>query len=303
MPKLLITGGTGLLGISWAFARKNRDSITLAVHQRQVAIDGVSLKKIDLTSVSDICNVIDQIKPDFVVHAASLASVEKCEDSRSEADKMNVDLAFNVAKACNSSGVKLVHISTDHLFAGDKPFADEEQTLQPINVYGVTKARAEGLVLGEHSEALVIRTNFYGWGPSYRKSFSDSIIENLRSGSEIRLFNDVFFSPILIEVLIEKIENLILLEASGIFNIVGDDRVTKHQFGLALAKEFELDNSLIKPVSIHSLRGLVLRPMDMSLSNQKVSNLIGTKVGGIESQIKKLRMQELSGLSGEIKKL
>jgi len=303
MARVLITGGTGLLGVNWAFARRHQDEVILASHHRQIDIDGVSLINIDLTSVTDICSALDQIEPDFVVHAASLTSVEKCESNASLADEVNVDLAFNVAKACNASRIKLVHISTDHLFAGDKPLVDEQQSPQPLNAYGATKARAEGMVVGVNPDILVIRTNFYGWGPSYRRSFSDAIIEALRGSSEIRLFNDVFYSPILIEGLIEQIENLLKVRANGIFNIVGDDRVTKYQFGLTLAKEFELDFSLIKPVSIYSVNGLALRPMDMSLSNQKISSLICTKIGGIENQIKKLRMQELTGLSEEIGKL
>lgn len=303
MPRILITGGTGLLGVNWAFARKHQDEVILAAHHRQITIEGVLLQKIDLTSAVNIFSAIEEIKPDFVVHAASLTSVEKCEHNLNLAEEVNVDLAFNVAKACNASGVKLVHISTDHLFAGDRPFVEERQSLEPLNAYGTTKARAESLVLGVNPDSLVVRTNFFGWGPSYRKSFSDFIIEALRNGFEVKLFYDVFYSPILIEVLIEKIEKLLLVGARGIFNIVGDDRITKYQFGLYLAKEFELNVGLIKPISIHSLNELVVRPLDMSLSNKKISNIIDCKVGGIECHINKLRVQELTGISSKIKQL
>ena len=53
------------------------------------------------------------------------------------------------------------------------------------------------------NNALIIRTNFFGWGTSYRQSFSDFVIDNLRKGNNITLFNDVFYTPILIETLVE----------------------------------------------------------------------------------------------------
>jgi dTDP-4-dehydrorhamnose reductase len=303
MYRILITGGTGLLGINWALARRDRDEIMLVMHNRKVNIENIFLEKIDLFSFIDIYLAIKKFKPDFVVHAASLTSVEECEDNVSLAEKVNIDLALNVAAACNKLKIKLVHISTDHLFSGDKPFVDEKQATNPRNTYGLTKARAEQQVQRVNLGSLIVRTNFYGWGPSYRQSFSDIIINSLRNLSEIHLFNDVFYTPILIELLIEKIENLISINASGIFNIVGDDRVTKYQFGLALAKEFNLDNNLIKPISILTRKELTLRPLDMSLSNRKVSNQINSKLAGIEDHIKKLRMQELRGFSQEIQKL
>lgn len=303
MFRILITGGTGLLGINWALARRDRDEIMLVMHNRKVNIENIFLDKIDLFSFIDIYLAIKKFKPDFVVHAASLTSIEECENNVSLAEKVNIDLALNVAAACNKLKIKLVHISTDHLFSGVNSFVDEKQATNPRNTYGITKARAEQQVQRVNQGSLIVRTNFYGWGPSYRQSFSDIIINSLRNLSEIHLFNDVFYTPILIELLIEKIESLISIDASGIFNIVGDDRVTKYQFGLALAKEFNLDNNLIKPISILTRKELTLRPLDMSLSNRKVSNLINSKLAGIEDHIKKLRMQELRGFSKEIKKL
>ena len=296
-------GGTGLLAVNWAFARKHRDEIFLAVHDRQISIEGVFVKKIDLTSVADISSAIDVIEPDFIVNAASLTSVEACEASLSQAEEVNTRLAFYIAKACNALGVKLVHISTDHLFSGDREFIDEQEPVCPLNEYGKTKSRAEKLVLGVNPEFLVIRTNFYGWGPTYRQSFSDLIVDSLRRGEGVNLFDDVFYTPILIEVLIEMVEKLISVGAGGVFNIVGDDRVTKYQFGLALAKEFELDDSLVKPISILSMADLVLRPMDMSLSNKKASNLLGNKIGGIGSHLQRLKLQEQKGLLIGVRKL
>ena len=79
-----------------------------------------------------------------------------------------------------------------------------------------TKAESEITVLENHKEALIIRTNFYGWGLSYRKSFSDMIIGELRKGKRIKLFEDVFYTPILIDTLVKIVHSMINLREYGI---------------------------------------------------------------------------------------
>jgi dTDP-4-dehydrorhamnose reductase len=84
--------------------------------------------------------------------------------------------------ACKEQSIKLVYISTDHLVSGVKPLVTEEEPVSPMNRYAQTKSEAENRVLAISKENLAIRTNFYGWGTSYRDSFSDFIISNLRKG-------------------------------------------------------------------------------------------------------------------------
>ncbi len=151
--------------------------------------------------------------------------------------------------------------------------------------------------------AMVIRTNFYGWGTSYRHSFSDVVIEALRANKELTLFQDVAYTPILVETAAQAVHDLIDLKSCGIFHVVGDERVSKYEFGLQLAQEFNLDASLIKPGYISDHVSLVQRPHDMSLSNQKTCKLLGRKLGGVGEHIARLRQQELNGLARELKTL
>ena len=180
---------------------------------------------------------------------------------------------------------------------------DETHPIAPKNVYGRTKAEAESRVLEVHAQSLVIRTNFYGWGPSYRRSFSDVIIEALRSGNGLTLFKDVFYTPILIETATQGAHDLMDLKANGIFHVVGDERISKYEFGLKIAKEFNLDSGLIKSGLLTDHVSLVQRPHDMSLSNQKVCNLLGRKLGRADEHIARLRQQELNGFAREIRSL
>jgi dTDP-4-dehydrorhamnose reductase len=71
-----------------------------------------------------------------------------------------------------------------------------------------------------HSDSLVVRTNFYGWGTSYRRSFSDLILEHLTKREGIVLFDNVYYTPILIQSLAEAVHELIDIQAKGIINVV-----------------------------------------------------------------------------------
>jgi dTDP-4-dehydrorhamnose reductase len=302
-PRILITGGSGLLALNWALAVRDRFSITLGLHKRNVSVPGIQTQAIDLESVDSLVRSIEKLDPLVVIHSAGIASVERCESDPGLAHHVNVTLAANVAKACDIHGVKLVHVSTDHLFDGQDILVDENHGTAPLNIYGITKAEAEWRVLESNPHSLVIRTNFYGWGTSYRHSFSDMVIDALRSGEELKLFRDVFYTPILVESVASVTHDLIDLNANGIFNVVGDERISKFDFGLKIAEQFSLDSQRIRPVLFLDQAALVLRPLDMSLSNQKVSDFLGRRLGGIQEHIAILHRQELNGFAQEMRAL
>lgn len=299
VARVLITGGSGLLGLNWAMSIKKTHDVVLGIHQRAVKLPGISTQLLSLESVDSFLQNLDIAEPDYVVHAAGLTSVELCEKNPDLAVKVNVNAAENVARACELRCVTLAHISTDHLFRGDRGFLNEDAPVDPVNAYGKTKAEAEMRVQDACSDALVIRTNFYGWGPSYRRSFSDWVFYNLKRNYPITLFNDVFYTPIYMGKLIQIVHQLFERFATGTFHVVSDERVSKYEFANQLASTFGLDKNLISEVSIHSQRNRVIRPRDMSLCNKKVREELKIHVGGIEEhllQMKQMHSSELESI-------
>ena len=301
--RILITGGSGLLALNWVNAVSDRCSVTLGLHNRQIVVSKTQTQQIDLESVHGLVRLLEQASTQVVIHTAGLTSVDQCEAEPELARHLNVTLATNVAKACAITGVKLVHISTDHLFSGQDSLVDENHPVAPVNFYGLTKAEAENQVLEINSLSLVIRTNFYGWGTSYRLSFSDTVINSLRAQTKITLFQDVFYTPILIETLAKAVHDLVDLKASGIFNVVGDEGISKYGFGLKIAEEFNLDSSFLIPGLIRKQGALVRRPLDMTLSNKKVCDLLGRRLGLIPEHLANLHLQEITGLAQGINSL
>lgn len=298
--RLLITGGTGLLGLNWGLAMRDLWDVYLSRHARHVALSGTRDIKVNLESIDAIRSVLHEVRPALVIHAAGLTSVENCEAHPEVAMQVNTRFAENVAVACESEKTDLVHVSTDHLFAGTTALVSEQEPVAPINTYARSKAESEIYVLAAHPGAIVVRTNFYGWGTAYRQSFSDRIIGQLRANREISLFEDVHFTPILVESLASTVHQIVKLRASGVFNVAGCERQTKYDFGCQLAEHFRLDRSLIRRSRLTDQEGLVNRPLDMSLSIDKLRRTCGDAIFTAGQDIRRLWEQERNGIAKEL---
>jgi len=300
---IFLTGGSGLLALNWFFSKRNEYSLYLGLNERKIYPDGAHVLNLDFRSEDDVSSCLKALKPSYVIHTAGLTSVEKCEANPDLAFQINVELAALIARVTKVLSIPLVHISTDHLFNGCEAMYTEEHLPNAVNIYGQTKGLAENAVLKINPSALLIRTNFYGWGTSYRQSFSDQIINSLRHNEEIYLFEDVFYTPILAENLINIVHDLIEKKAYGVYNVVSDDRISKYDFGVLIADQFGLNKSLINKTTLKSQTNLVKRPADMSLSNKKVRDLLGRNLGTVKQHVEQLCRQENEAKTKKIKLL
>lgn len=298
--RVLITGGSGLLALNWACAMRNRWDVVLGTHLHTVFLKGVESRPVVLESAEQFASQMANIAPDLIVHTAGLTSVDKCEEDTGLTRHVNAELARNVAEAAASRSIRLVHISTDHLFAGTRSGYREDDVPEPLNEYARSKLLAEEWVRQADPQALIVRTNFFGWGPAGRQSFSDRIIYSLRAGKTITMFDDVHFTPILADALAVTVHRLAEKSPSGLFNLTGDERVSKYEFAVRLAKAFGLPVELIRHgrISTSSLRAN--RPSDMSLDNTKARDLLSAGLGRIDDYFLALRREEDEGRREEL---
>ena len=298
--RVLITGGSGLLALNWACAVRDSWDVVLCTHKHTVQLAGVSSVSFDLNNPDTLNRHLVELSPDLVVHTAGLTSVDQCELSPTLAHDANVDLAIRIAEATALQAIKLIHISTDHLFTGKLSHCTEAEQPQPINQYGRTKALAEKGVSSANPHALILRTNFFGWGSANRQSFSDWLIYSLRAGRTLSLFSNVFFTPILADVLALAAHDLVDKGAIGIYNLVGDQRVSKFEFALMLADQFSLPHQLICARHFDGSELIAARPHDMSLDNGKARQMMGVDVGKVPQFLEMLCKQESAGRRAEL---
>ena len=269
--RILITGGSGLLAVNWALNRRQQDEVWLGLHRRVINIPTTKTVMVDFLNEASIQQLIFKISPDLIIHTASITDVDKCEVHRDTAWRVNAEYAGMVARAASASNKKLIHISTDHLFDGQTPFMTENDVPNPLNIYGVTKLAAESLVSAVSPNALILRVNFFGWGPSYRHSFSDWILASLSQNQRITLYDNVIFSPLYVTEIINAAHQLLASGSAGIFNLASSDAISKYNFGIKLADRFNLNKNLIDRRSYNEKMGIA-RPLDMSLDNRKFLN-------------------------------
>jgi dTDP-4-dehydrorhamnose reductase len=279
---------------------RDRWEITLGTHKHSVQLSGVDSHELSLDILGRLESQFGEIRPDLIVHAAGLTSVDTCEQFPELAVQANVSIAKNVAFAAASHGINLVHLSTDHLFSGRKSMVIESDVPEPINQYARTKALAEEAVLDVNSSTLVLRTNFFGWGHSGRQSFTDWLIYNLRAGKKLSLFDNVFYTPILADDLAVAAHELVDKGKAGIVNLVGDQRISKYDFACMLADHFSLSKDLLLRHKFQGSELYAARPKEMSLDNSIVRQILGRNLGNISQFLIALRQQELSGRAAEL---
>jgi len=284
--KILFTGGTSLLAYLWANARAAQNEILLIEHVRKLTSSFWPVEKFNLNDSSRLAGFLNEQQVDIVVNTVALTSIEECEREQDLALHLNAKLPVVIAKACRLARVKMIHISTDHLYGVDHNCFTEEEPPILMNTYASTKYEGEQGVMAEYPSSLICRTNFYGPGPSYRPSFSDKVILSLRNQTPMPLFNDVCFSPIPGSKLAQYAHELIDKNASGIFNISSDDYMTKYDFGLELALHLGLSANQILSSRLTDRNDLVSRPTAMVLSNQKAITALGHSLGKITDHIK-----------------
>ncbi len=284
MKNVMFFGGASMLSFIWANHWSKDYNIYLGLNKRWIEIPGTQSILLP-DSYEELKTILKKKQIDLLINCAGLSNVEECENNIELAYELNSLLPGNLSKITNELKVKFIHISTDHLYSDTNKMYTEITKVHPLNTYAKSKHDGEQRVIKNNKNALIIRTNFFGKGPSYKPSFSDSIISSLIRKKNIYLFNNVYYTPIHVYEMAKKIIDLLKIKASGVYNICSNERITKYEFGIMLAKKLNLPSDLIIPIKIEEKKNLVLRPKDMSLSNNKLKNDTNSFVNSILIQL------------------
>jgi len=303
MPRLLITGASGLLGANLVLTAQKEHEVIAVYHRHPIALEGVQSVSADLCQPGRAKEVFDRIQPDWVIHCAADTSIDELEGDPERAFRMNRDMAGNVAKAAKETGAKLVHISTDAVFDGrEGPYREGDPT-EPVNVYGRSKLAGEQAVQAVYPEALIIRTNIFGWNAQPKSSLAEWFINNLMEGIPCKGFVDVYFNPLLVNQLWVILNSLMRLDLGGVFHLGSDQCISKYEFGVRLAESFDLNKELISAVEIETGSLRAPRPKNTCLDCSKIRKVINVGLLNLESNLGFFHELEQSGYVEEIRKM
>lgn len=286
--RILVTGGSGFLG--WNLCRDSgrRHEVLGSYHLHPFTLNNCSSFKLDLTVSEEIRRCIEQTKPDLIIHTAAITNPDQCEKNRELAAKVNVDATRVIAKFAQEFSVRLIYLSTDSVFDGEKGFYSEDDMPNPANYYGETKWKGEIAVREFLPDCVIVRVSLmYGWGNGMNGCFTDWMLNTIKKGEPLNLFVDQYRTPTLVN---DTVSGLLKIaedsKATGIFHLAGPERVSRLEFGRIFFDIFGFPPDLMRPVRQAELSTLVPRAKDSSLSIRKFQERYHYCPKGVKEGIK-----------------
>lgn len=301
MPRILVTGVSGLLGINLAHELM-RDFEIVGMDRGKLMNTPFKIWKADLLDAGVMDAVLDSVRPDWVINCAALANLEDCENNPSLARTLNTDLPGQMAKACKLRDISFTHISTDAVFDGTKEgFFTENDTPNPLGVYSQTKLDGEYAVMDENNNAMITRVNFYGWSLSGKRSLAEFFYYNLANQKSISGFTDVIFCPMFVNHTVRTLTKMFEKKLSGTYHLVGTQPMSKYQFGAEIARKFGLNEKDIEPKSINSSNLTARRSHNLALSTHRLSTDLGESLPEFSTGLGEFFAQYQQGFPQNIK--
>jgi dTDP-4-dehydrorhamnose reductase len=294
--KILVTGGSGLLGSKVAKAGLEKFEVIATYSKNPVQAD-YRLVPLDITRKAEVFKFIGDEGPDYVVHTAAMTDVDRCEDDRAEAMKINAGGTANVAEACREAGAKMVYISTDAVFDGRRGSYKEDDRTDPINYYGMTKLEGEKAVEKSGAEYIIARVSvLYGWNVKNRLNYVTWLLQELKAGRHVKVVTDQWNSPTFADNCARILLGLLENDKSGIYHASGSERMSRFEFAVKVAEIFGFGPDLMMPVKSGELKLKAKRPFDSSLNVDKITGDLGTKPSGVEESLRQMKKQYKLGI-------
>lgn len=273
--KLVVTGASGLLGNKIVKLGKDDFEVTPIHNTKPLHSNSI---KLDITDTAEVSALLSRIKPTVVIHTASETNVDKCETEKEQAWKTNVDGTCNIAETCQKVNAKLICISTDYVFDGEKGWYSEGDKPNPVNYYGLTKLEGEKQVSNYCENYVILRTSvLYGWHP-WKRNSATWVINKLRQQKEIAVVEDHYNTPTLADNLAEMAIEVTEKDRQGVYHASGKERISRYEFAKQIAKTFDLNSDLIKPVKMSQVTAWTAeRPRDSSLNTSKIQKQLKMK--------------------------
>ncbi len=284
--RILITGASGMLGkdIVKVFQYISGNEVTAVFRSSKdnVHFKGIRIINIDITQSIEFAKVLREVMPDIIIHSAAIINVDQCESIKDDALKLHSTIVSTIAMY--SSYSKFVYVSSDSVFEGSKGDYKETDTPSPINYYAQSKFEGEKNTLTLLSNSIVVRTNIYGFHFNGKNSLAEWALKNLKSGTSIEGFTDVYFNPVYTFQLAEILKELIDKDYKGLIHVGSGEYISKYHFLINLAKAFGYNQELIIPKSVDMVNFNAKRPLNTTLNTELLKqnlNFVPELDGGI----------------------
>jgi len=265
--KVLVTGSNGLLGQKIIYSLIERKDIDLLASSkglnRLITKSGYKYIDLDITKNDEVKKVFENETPDAVINCAAMTNVDYCEENQDSCWEINVNAVENLAKSCEVSKSHLLHLSTDFVFDGKSGPYIENDKPNPLHFYAKSKLKSEEIVKKIMTNWTIARTIII-YGITDNMSRSNIVLwakSEIGKGNTINVINDQYRSPTLAEDLAKGCISIIDKSAYGLYHLSGPKTYSILDLVYQVADFYNLDKSLILPVTSASLNQSATRPL------------------------------------------
>ncbi len=281
--KILVTGSNGQLGLSLKEILKDTD------------IEAVytDVAELDITNKEEVDRFVEDLRPDYIVNCAAYTAVDKAETDDLLASKINTEAVGYIAQAAAKNGAKVIHVSTDYVFAGNscRPY-DENDEPYPQSIYGRTKLEGEGVLTAFCPDSIIIRTAWL-----YSEYGSNFVKTMLRLGKEkgaVKVVCDQIGTPTYASDLARVILNILLTEtpSPGIYHFTNEGVASWYDFAKTIFRLSGLEERVeVTPVGTEEYPSAAKRPLYSVLNKNKIKKTFNIKIPYWENSLKKCLKQ------------
>jgi len=272
-PRVLVTGGGGIVGSTWQHAAPTADM--------ELRVAGRST--LDITDERQVREAVDAFKPHFIVNAAAFTRVDDAETQREQAYRVNVTGAEILARQAERTGAVLIHYSTDYVFDGKRrqPYREDDPA-NPLNYYGLTKWLGEEKIRKTIQKHYIIRTAWVYGG--FGHNFIRLVLNLAARHKTLRFVNDQTGSPTAADDLTDFTSFLIRNADApfGTYHCSHLGEITRYDQARFIVRTMGLDTEIL-PVPASYFNPPALRPPYSVLSKEKIIHLLNCRPKNWES--------------------
>ena len=277
-PVILITGSNGQLG---------KELQVLAENYPQFHFVFASREDMMLHHYGLVENFFIATKPQYCINCAAYTAVDKAESESDMAMLVNGEAVGNIAAVCKKYQTKFIHISTDYVFDGESEIPyKENDTTNPINVYGASKLLGEQLSIKENADAIIIRTSWVY--SSFGNNFVKTMMRLMKERDELNVVSDqigsLTYAADLAKVILEIIASG--KWESGIYHYSNEGKISWYEFAVTI-KEFIEAKAIIHPILTAEYPAPARRPKFSLLNKEKIKTVFQVHIPGWKDSLKK----------------
>ena len=282
--KFLVTGSAGLVGSQVVKDLTKQNHTVYSCYHDEKPSHGTSIQ-LDITDQDKIIQILQEIKPDRIIHLAAMTNVDQCETQQELAILLNAKSTEILAKQAAKQNIFFVYVSTDYVFDGIKGMKKEDDSTNPLGFYGKSKLEGE-LTLNKLASSWCIARTSTPFGIHHKKkSFPLWVQESLEAKKEIPVLVDQFTSPTYVPNLSKMLIEVATRQITGILHLSGATRISRYELAELVADKLSLDKKFLIQTNTDEMNWKAQRPRDSSFDVSLATEILNEKPQEIEHSL------------------